>query len=188
MKKIFAVIFPLLCLIGTASAPYFSDTEPNNLLSATDVEMVRYILTRECSNSDVYSVNLHSTEEGTPCLTINCSDNSSKCFSLDNGKSCKMQDKYDVFITEKDLSDKSKAADYLCGTYNGYYILRSNAERELGKLDGFFYSNFDPSNDCYEAIANCDGELYLAEDDCIRHISGVLFDFSEEIEEENYND
>lgn len=120
-----------------------------------------------------------SDENSSPCVRINYRDNSDRYFYIDGKNRGKPTDA-EVIVTIKEFDD---AAEKLCGLYNGYFIMKSNAERELGKLDGFCYGNFDTTNDNYEAIAIIDGELFLAVDDCVRHISGLLFDFSDEIEE-----
>lgn len=177
MKK-FAIIFMLICMIGVAAVLIFSKKETDVLLNSGDVENVKHIITSECNNN-VVSISLLGGKESSPCVRINYHDNSPRYFYLDGKNRGKPNDS-EVIVTIKEFDD---AAEKLCGLYNGYYIMKSNAERELGRLDGFWYGNFDTANDNYEAIAIIDGELFLAEDDCVRHISGVLFDFSDEIEE-----
>lgn len=177
MKKIIAAILPLMCLIGIAAALIVPEKDTDVLLNSGDVENIQHIL--ESCTDDVRSVKLLGNGSDSPCVLIN-----SKCFDL-NGKTCKEPNDPHIFITIKEFDNTSEAAEKICVIYNGYFIMKANAERELGKLDGFYYSNFDTANDNYEAIAVCGGELYLAADDCVRHISGVLFDFFDEIEEMN---
>ena len=168
-----------VCVIGVAAVSIFPQKNTDGLLNSGDVENIKHIISSECNNN-VVSISLLGDKNNFPCLRINYRDNSDRYFYL-NGKKRKEPTDSEVLVTIKEFDDA--AAEKLCGLYNGYFIMKSNAERELGRLDGFCYGNFDTANDNYEAIAIIDGELFLAGDDCVRHISGVLFDFSDEIEE-----
>lgn len=75
-------------------------------------------------------------------------------------------------IANKD--EIENAVDFLIGTYNAFFILRTQAEDQLGRLVHFYYGNFDKSNIAYEAIAvDVYGDIYFIGDDVVKPIESI---------------
>ena len=177
--KIIILISAILSLfiINNACASDIMDYNITaNLLNSENKKNICKIIKNNHSGNETMIHLAISKTNQKPLIILYKSDGTKKLFSIEENYHEIADSEYEVIVIESITSkdDIADSVDFMIGTYNGFFILRTQAEDQLGRLVHFYYGNFDKSNIAYEAIAiDVYGDIYFISDDVVKSIESI---------------